>query len=239
MALAVDHVTTAQQDGGSSNTFSFTVNAGSDLLLLVFVGAEANSGNNGNDPVTGITFNGVALTKIDSQHTNVTPGGSGNSAEMWYLKNPDVTTANIVVSYTGTVDGDTVTAIEVTGADQTTPINTFLGAKANSANPSTNVTTTVDNCLVFDILSGSGSGTTLTPDASQTERSNITNTGQMRSAISSEAKATAGLITMSWTMASQVWAQIVAAIAPSGGAPPSTAVMDIVGGDINGIPFER
>jgi hypothetical protein len=218
MALAVDHVTTAQQDGGSSNTFAFTVNSGTDNLLLVFVGAEANGANDGNDRITGITYNSVALTKIDAQYTNVTPGGSGDSAEAWYLVNPTVTTANIVISYTGTVDGDTATAIQVTGANQSAPVDAFQGNKGNSANPSTNVTTVANNCLVIDILTGSGSGTSLTPDASQTQQSNITNAGQLRSATSSEAKATAGTVTMSWTMASQVWAQVVVSIAPTAAA---------------------
>ena len=229
MAIAVDHATTAQQDGGSSNTFSFIVNAGSNNLLLVLVSAEANGGNNGNDPVTGITFNGVALTKVDSRHTNVSPGGSGNSAEMWQLINPTVTTANIVVSYTGIVDGDAITAIQVTGAHQTTPINVFDGFKANSANPSNAVITTIDDCLVFDVLTGSGSGTTLTPDASQSQQSNITNAGHLRSATSTEAKASAGSVTMSWTMASQVWAQIIAAIAPAGTPASSTPLRMLMG----------
>ena len=105
--------------------------------------------------------------------------------------------------------------------NQTSPIDAFNGFKANSANPSNSITTIADNCLVFDILTGSGSGTTLTADVSQTERSNITNAGHLRSATSTEAKATAGSVTMSWTMASQVWAQIIASIAPT--APPSAS----------------
>lgn len=229
MAIAFDHATVAQQDAGSSNTFSFVVNSGSNNLLLVLVSAEANAGNNGNDPVTGITFNGTALTKVDSRHTNVTPGGSGNSAEIWYLIDPTVTTANIVVSYTGTVDGDAITAIQLTGAHQTSPIDAYNGFKANSANPSNAITTIADNCLVIDVLSGSGSGTTLTADVSQTERSNITNVGHCRSATSTEAKATAGSVTMSWTMASQVWAQIIASIAPATTPAASTPLRMLMG----------
>jgi len=234
--IAVDNVSTGQQDGANSLTFSHTVNDNTQGIILVLVGAEANSANNGNDPVTSLTYNGNSLAKVDSQHTNVTPGGSGNSAEIWYGLAPATGAHNVVVTYTGNVDGDSVTAISLTGVDQTSPINTFLGGKGNSANPSTSVTTTVDNCLVLDILSGSGSGTTLTTDASQTERSNITNVGHMRSATSSEAKAAAGSVAMSWTMSSQVWAQVVVALTPY--VASSATLKDVIGGT-GVVPFAR
>ena len=220
MAIAVGDVSTSQQDGGASNTFAHDV-AGSDTFLLVLISAE-NNATPGNMPVTGVTYNGDALTKIREEDTTVTPGGSADIASVWYLINPDAGTNNVIVSYTGVVEGDAVTAITLTGVSQSAPIDAQNGFKGNSANPSNAVTTVAANCLVLDVITGSGSGTTLTPGGSQTQQSNITNSGNIRSATSSQAKATPGSTTMSWTMASQVWAQIVVSIAPVAGSSIKT-----------------
>lgn len=222
MAIALDTVSTGQQDGGSSITIAHTV-SGSERLLLVLISAEDNA--NPNDmPVTGVTYNGVSLTKINEDRTDASPSGSADLVSSWYLIAPATGTHNVIVSYTGAIEGDAVTVMSLTGVHQSSPIDVQNVFKANSANPSNAVTTTVDNCLVVDVLTGSGSGTSLTADASQTERSSITNAGQIRSATSSEAKAVAGSVTMSWTMTSQVWAQSVIGIAPSTGSSPSLSI---------------
>lgn len=63
---------------------NFNVGTGSDRVLVV--GVEANTAS-----VSSITFGGVSLTKAVSSFTN-------NDAELWYLKNPSSTPANIVVT---------------------------------------------------------------------------------------------------------------------------------------------
>lgn len=74
----------------NSITQAVTVNSGSNSILVVRTAHEDAGG-----PVTGITFNGDALTKLDS--VNAT---TWSRTEIWYLLNPDVTTANVVATKT-------------------------------------------------------------------------------------------------------------------------------------------
>ncbi|MHB8546427.1 MAG: hypothetical protein ACYDAJ_06640 [Nitrosotalea sp.] len=134
-------------------TFSFTVNSGSNTLLLV--GMEASTGT-----VTGMTFNGVALTKAVAR-SNV------GDSELWYLVNPSVTTANVVITLS-TAATVVAGAYELTGVDQTTPIgNTGTNSGITNA-PSVSITTAYSNSWAIDSVSitsttitGAGAGQTV------------------------------------------------------------------------------
>lgn len=75
--------------GGTSLTFSHTVDSGTDVLLVsVCLG--------GSTPVvSGVTFDGVALT----QKADASAGDGQKRVDWWYLLSPTVTTANVVVSF--------------------------------------------------------------------------------------------------------------------------------------------
>jgi hypothetical protein len=87
-------------DATSLGTFASTVTsltwnhtcAGSDRLLFVAVSSLAAS-----SPVSGITYNGVALTKI-AERTSA----GGATVELWYLIAPATGTHAVVVSCTST-----------------------------------------------------------------------------------------------------------------------------------------
>lgn len=148
----------------SSLTFAHAVAAGSNRILLVFVGKE------GTATVTGVTYNGVAMTLIDPPGTideNTLTG-----LEVYRLVAPATGTNNVVVTMSTNIGGlDRVTAVAAsfTGVDQTNPI---AGQASNAAsalnNPfTTSVTTTFNNQTMVDMLWYSTG--TATTDASQTE----------------------------------------------------------------------
>lgn len=78
---------------GTGNTISVsaTVNAGTDRLLVVGVVIDQDT-----TTISGVTFNGVAMTNLATASATQSTGNLNVST--WYLINPDVTTANIVVS---------------------------------------------------------------------------------------------------------------------------------------------
>jgi hypothetical protein len=79
----------------TSATFSHTVGAGSDRLLLVTVLT------NGGEDVSSITYGGQGLTQAIERDFG---DDEGTAVEIWYLKNATVGTANIVVTFASSVD---------------------------------------------------------------------------------------------------------------------------------------
>jgi hypothetical protein len=123
----------SQSGGSASSTSSLTVSAavpsGSDRVLVVFASnIEASA-----DAFTGATFNGVAMTLFSSGSSQVE--GVDTNWAIYRLVNPDITTANIVVSWAGNTTNRNLHAMVFTGAHQTTPI-------ANGANSINNTDAT-------------------------------------------------------------------------------------------------
>jgi hypothetical protein len=121
----------------------------------------------GDAVVTGITFNGVALTNING----VSRGGGGVQVrtELWRLIAPSVGTFNVVITCTGTVDSLAGVAYELYNAMQ-------QATEANSTNNlngvayiSASVTTISGEALIIDAVTAN-TGVTFTPDTGQNER---------------------------------------------------------------------
>lgn len=116
-------------------TRSRTVAVGLKQILVVYVHSETEVGTNGADyntdgVVTGITYDGVALTKLRSQQ-----GDNGSSAarvEVWYLVNPNSGTHDIVVTRTGQVAGSKVGSHLFAGVNQSNPFNVQGGNEAST-----------------------------------------------------------------------------------------------------------
>lgn len=93
MALTVGNKTNdnwATPAGGTSRSISHTHNAGARGYLFVIT---CHSNQVGQD-ITGITYNGVALTQIDTRLTSV----STMRWRTWRLANPSSGTNNLVIS---------------------------------------------------------------------------------------------------------------------------------------------
>lgn len=110
-----------------SNGFSFTVTAGTNLALVVFVDAL-------NNDTTACTYNSVAMTQVNTNITNVS-----DHLSMWRLVAPS-TGANTVSCTTVGSSYRGLEAIAYTGVDQTTPIDGSATASSNSVSITTSVT---------------------------------------------------------------------------------------------------
>jgi hypothetical protein len=156
MAIAFDAKTHLSDAGGAvaSKTQAHTV-TGSNPYLVVFTEGSTTS-----DRITGVTYNSVAMTKVDVQK-----GDSGRYITSWVLANPATGSNNVVISsspndiigasilsFTGCQSGSTPDS----HATATTPTGTSLAA-----------TTTVvgANCWLIGFAHGetfsAGSGTTI------------------------------------------------------------------------------
>lgn len=141
----------------TSLTISSLNNVSSDFLLVT-THVECLVGNAANMPVTGITFNGDALTKIRHDEE----GNGRNRTEMWYRVAPDIASGSVVISLTGEVDGVIGCAYLFSGVHQTTPIDANTGETDTVSDTSIEkaITTTVANCtIVYGLTTGSASVT--------------------------------------------------------------------------------
>ncbi len=148
MAIAFDAAASGVTDQASL-TYAHTC-TGSNLILFV-------SSYSVGDVVSGITYNGVAMTKIGS---SVQTTGTTNYSCMFYLVNPATGAHNVVVS---TALGSTYSsAASYTGVKQTDQPD----ATANATTASTPLTLTntvvANNCWLISMVGCSGGQTAST-----------------------------------------------------------------------------
>ena len=213
MAIVLDAATGAKS-GGNSLTFSHTVGAALSNSLLV-VAISVQDSNHANLPITGVTYAGVAMTKI-RQDTSST---SNVSAAIYYLLSPTSGANNVVVSTTGSVWKAAV-ASSWSGVQQSSQPDAQAGkgtANQSSSSPSQAITTVANNALIVDAISSEAARTGL--GSGQTSLG--TQQGQSFENLSSsyEVKVTAGSETMSATLSSgQAYNYVVASFSPSAAA---------------------
>jgi hypothetical protein len=184
MALAFDANTNFSVVNSSSSTFSHTI-TGTNPVLLVGVSCESRT-------VSTITYNGVAMTLAAGP-----PASPLNNVYIYYLVAPPTGTNSVAVTYSSFAYGE-VTAISLTGADQSSPIDVTNKAHIlATTSPSTSITTTVANDWIVDYITDN-SNSTVTVNAAQTQRTNIVADNRIV-CMSTRAVTTAGAYSMSWT----------------------------------------
>lgn len=122
----------------TSGSFSLNVGSGSNRLLVVWVGGSA---------ITGVTYNGTAMTQIGS-----TVDGS---TSMWRLVNP--TSGSNTVSITGTVN--VAIAAAFNNVHQTTPVANNASSVSSGSSASVAITSGTSNDMKimasYDVLADS------------------------------------------------------------------------------------
>ncbi len=98
MAISVDNDANLGDNGGTtaSLTVPYTVSGSNGLLVLCLIGDVIA----GNDDISSVTYNGVAMTLVDKNITGF-PSGSGPFARMqylYYLLNPATGSNSLVVT---------------------------------------------------------------------------------------------------------------------------------------------
>lgn len=131
----------------STITFNHTVGSGSDRILIVKTATRSET-----PTVTGITYNGVALTLIKADA--ISPVG----IEMWRLVNPAAGTHSTVVTFSGAPSTwNAAIAVSFAGVDQTTPIDVAAQNATSTGTgvvTSTSITTVTDGAMVIDVIGG-------------------------------------------------------------------------------------
>lgn len=215
MALALDANSRGNNSAAhTSLTWSHTC-TGSELVLYVLTSVESDTGGHTAQTVSGITYNTVALTKITSKYVT---GDTDNGCEIWRLIAPATGANNIVVTYTGEVDGSFGAGVSFTGADQTDPDEaTGVGETTPAgASCSASLTTLTANDILLNILHATNSGTVLTKDANDTQLYNEATTGDHFNAVAYSSVTTATNYTRTWTASpNDVMAMAIVAIKPS------------------------
>lgn len=111
-----NHQVTRSTTNASSYTLgSYVVGSGSNRVLAVVV-SLLRSNENG-VKVTSVTFGGVGLTEGD--HSGGISTSRSNYVGIWYLVNPSVSTANIVVTPDNAMVGCIISAVTLYGVHQT------------------------------------------------------------------------------------------------------------------------
>lgn len=164
MAITVSSATIGSSAGTSSLSFAHTVGSGINLLLVLI------SHSRGADSISGVTFNGDAMTRATHSASNV-------GAYIYYLLSPDVATGNVVVSVSaGTDRGIVAGAVNVT-TPEASPIGAVGTNSGVSGDTSVTVTTTRANSYVFDATTYLNTTTDFVKGGSQTELVNQNRTG--------------------------------------------------------------
>lgn len=186
---------------------------GSNLILLV-----AHSSSDPADTISGITYNGVALTKAKEQ---VNTGA--NISSLWYLVAPATGANTIEVTSNNSVTNVNGMALSLTGVDQTTPIDAAgVGNQADAADSiSVSITTVTDGAWVVDAVTKELSANSMVVASGQTQRVLLDGTA-VDSGMSTKEVATAGATSVGWnddgSPATFDWAIAAVAIRPAGAA---------------------
>jgi len=171
-------------------THSHTVANQPSRILLVkvnFIGGTSVK-------VSGITYDGIPLALRSAASLSTL------HAELWYLVAPPIGTANVVVTFSGSVTSTVVASEGWYNVSQSAPFSASASTSGTSTTPSIAVTAAVGD-VVTDIMAAAGN-VTATVGAGQTERYNAIQGTALRAAGSSEAGAAS--VTMSWTLSSSV-----------------------------------
>lgn len=209
MAIAFDAATSISV-GASPRTLSHTCSSGSDRLLIV-----ATLVANTSQTVTGVTYNGVAMTGSIS----VAPDSGPNYyyIKLWYLYAPATGANNIVATTSSGNVG--IQALSYTGVSQSGFPDASATVAAGTSSP-INGTVTVVATNSWMALFGSDGAANPTAGTSTTQRGSGTPGGSGFFDSNGPLAAGSRTLQMTWTGGSTGNAAVVS-FAPAGGSGPA------------------
>lgn len=203
---AITHDSSTESATDIATTFNVTVGVNTDRMMIFGLGHYQ-----GDTGISGVTYNGDALTLIKNQE-----GSFNERASLWGLVNPDTGTNSFVVSGAGEFTGFGV--LSAYGCDQTLPTNTH----GVSNDQSEALTTLNDGSWVIAAIGAEPAITMSTSGG--VEIMNEQGQSFQNAEMHYVEKATAGSQTMSYGLAygarsNMALCELVAA----GGAPPAAS----------------
>lgn len=189
---------TATYDTTAPKTLSYTCGAGTTLLVLMVQHTQVS--RTGGAP----TYNSVAMTQVGAEVLNAQEVG----VEMWYMPNPPTGSAySISVPNTGAINMRLTAASFKAQSGYTSALDQNTSTNTDGANPSLNRTTTVNGDVCVDVL---GDGLLSVPTARSHTLLYNNDEGVLVFETQYGLQASAGLITMSHTIATDDVAMIMA-----------------------------
>jgi len=198
MAIAVDATSSGKDTTTNTLTVAHTC-TGSDLVLVVLAGAYDGAGSDRD--ISGITYDGTALTYIDRGEYDA----EDSQMEAWYIADPSTGNNNIIVTYGGTCDEVTLMAISLTGAGT-------IDTNDNASGDGVTITKTLD-CAADAMMIGGTQTTTASPtNLSVTVGTLIAEVDPGFTASSAYIVSADGNTTLTWTGGDGAWAVVVVSI---------------------------
>ncbi len=190
--VTVDNTSSGSTDGGSSITVSHAT-SGSNRLMLV--GVSFN--NDILETVTGVTYNGAALT-LEGTETN----SDDARVEIWSLVAPDTGTHNVVITFSAALNQEAVAGVMTfTGVDQSTPLGSFYSAQDDdTATASLNITST-EGEFVYGVIAAEYDA--LTAGSGMDEQWNMSVDGTSTNGAGGTTNCGAETVTMSWNLVAE------------------------------------
>jgi len=196
-AITFDAVSSGASGAATTLTIAHTIGNGTNRLLVVGVGAE-DTVTVGNMVVTGVTYNSVALTKIDGQTYQ-----NYGRIELWYLLEanlPSTGAYNVVVTFTGSAVHTVAGVQSFAGVKQQAPEASANNLQASGGALTCNITTLTNNAWIIDAFHTGLYTATAIAGAGQTEKYDLVTAASGCSLAGSyKPTTTAGLTTTGWT----------------------------------------
>jgi len=150
MTIAFNTFSGGVSTGVTSKTLAHTCSGSNRVLIVGVVGNQ-----NPDDFITGATYNGVAMTLLET----INPGnGSDRYGYLFYLSNPALGTNDIVVSASAS-SLISIQAVSYTGCLQDVADAHNQSSSATSATTyNSSLTTVADNCWVVSMVACTGVG---------------------------------------------------------------------------------
>lgn len=206
MAIALDSTSAPTNGAGSSSLNRSHTCSGSDRILWVGVATASGA----SVPVTGVTYNSVAMTKV----TSIVPQSNWDLS-LWYLAAP-ATGTNTITATCGSAPAHAfrIMSASYTGASQTGIPDSSNSATGVTTSRTVSTTTVADNCWVVGL--GMTGASAIVPSTGMTTRSETDSASSSTVlADSNGPKTPAGSYSMTFTTANDSTGLIVASFAPA------------------------
>lgn len=225
MAIAYGSITNGA-GGAARTTLSWTspVVSGTDTIGIVSFYTEPTGGGSG-DLVTGVTWDGVAMTLGKKQLR----GNNIGFNHIWYIINPSAGTKTVTVTTSSSSYIDGGFAQYYTGASQTGQPDASISKATSTTNTITQTITTVaDNCWV--VMGGISDNGGVSAGAGMTTRAS--QAGAFVAGDSNSAKTPAGSYSMTMNgtgFGNQTIVMLSISPSASAAATPSTLMLTGIG----------
>lgn len=213
MAIAIDSSGGAYTRKASVTSITQAFNNVAGDFLVVGVANTSDADN-----VTGITYNGVAMTRAVGKWG----GGHGECSFLYYLSSPATGSNNVVISFSSTCTADYGIA-SYTGVTTSSPIDgTFSAFHTAGSTYTETITTATDNCWMV-VFIGLQRGSTASTNS--TQRSGVSGGGNLFD--SNSAITPAGSFSMTQTISNPATA-VAFTFKPAGGGGGATYIPKII-----------